>query len=142
MNSVFYKITSPTERDTIDTICHLLSQREFARAEEALLNHLNEMMSREYNIEDDAMSALSNIQTYYFRFNEYYLNWLQENGMDKEKEIKELSSPNHDNLLLAHMSDPESMDDLVYAVASYVSHTEDEKEMSEAFDQLRLYKAS
>lgn len=142
MNSVFYKITSPTERDTIDTICDLLSQRKFTEAEHTLLNHLEQMMSREYNTEDDVTNALSNIQTYYIRFNEYYLNWTKENGKDKSTEETELKNTLHDNLLFAHMSDPESMDDLVYAVASYISHTEDEEEMSEAFDQLRLYKSA
>lgn len=142
MNSVFYKITSPTERDTIDTICGLLSQRKFTEAEHTLLNHLEQMMSREYNTEDDVTNALSNIQTYYIRFNEYYMNWAKENGKDESSEENELKNSLHDNLLFAHMSDPESMDDLVYAVASYVSQTEDDEEMTEAFDQLRLYKSS
>lgn len=139
MNSIFYKIHPPTERGTIDTICDLLAQRNFNEAEHQLLNHLNELMSREYNTDDDTQAALSTIQTYYIRFNEYYSNWAQNNGRDKQKEINELTNDIHENVLFANMSDPESMDDMVYAIASFISNMEDEDEMEEAYNHLSCY---
>ncbi len=140
MNAVFYTISTPAERGIIDSICLLLAQRNFEKAEEVLIDFMSDVLSEEYNTQDDAEKHLSTIKTIYLKFNEYYLNWIQEQGKLKEEELKALKNDAHDNLLFAHMSDPESMDDAVYALAEYLTNFESDDQLEEASYQLSCYK--
>jgi len=139
MNAVFYKISTPAERDIIDSICSLLAQRDFTKAEEVLINYMSTILEQEFNTQDETEKYLSTLKAVYLRFNENYLDWAEKNGKSKDIEIKELQSEVHDNFLFANMSDPESMDDLVYALAEYLTNVEDDEHMEEAYNQLSCY---
>jgi len=139
MNAVFYKISTPAERDIIDSICSLLAQRDFTKAEEVLINYMSTILEQEFNTQDETEKYLSTLKAVYLRFNENYLDWAEQNGKSKDIEIKELQSEVHDNFLFANMSDPESMDDLVYALAEYLSNIEDDDHLEEATSQLNYY---
>lgn len=107
-----------------------------------VMDLLNETLIREYNTTDDVEQALSDIRTVYLRFNQYYLRWAEEKGLDLTQEKKKLAAAIHQNYLFAHCSDPESMDDLVYAVADSLMNIEDETQMDEAVYQLSCYTRS
>lgn len=140
MNAIVYKITPPVDKETVETICFNLHERNFERAEALLLDLIEEMMTREYNTSDDRKDALACAKILYYTFNAYYDSWAQKKGLNIDQEKKALHSPVHDNILFAHCTDPESMDDLMYEVCQYLTEIENDSQMEEAQYHLDCYK--
>lgn len=140
MNAIFYKINPPVWKSSLDEICSLLYKRNIEHLESRVLDLMEDFMTREYNTLDDSNDALHEIKTLYFSFNEYYEEWLKDQNIDAQKEIKDAMRPFHANILMAHCVDPESMDDLMYEVYEHVNNLDNESQTDEAQYHLDCYK--
>lgn len=133
MNAILYKLSQPSDQDIITSIAAALHNQQFAVAEKTLLNLVEDIIGREYNTHEDCVEAQKVLKTIYYSFNEMFQKMY---GND----ITALRSDLHENILIAHCSDPESMDDLLYEASDYVAHVENETQHSEATRHLECYR--
>ncbi|MCX7996981.1 MAG: hypothetical protein N2691_04520 [Patescibacteria group bacterium] len=140
MNSALFLLSQPHDRNTLDELCRLLSQRDYPSAEKKLIEFLESLLEREYNISDDIEAAMADLDIIYTRFDQYYANWGKNHGISPARELEELADSSHENILLAHCSDPESMDDLVYEVRKFLAGQNIELSGDEAYIHLEAYK--
>lgn len=131
-----------TTQGILEKMYTYVLNRNFDTAEKQLVEYLENIMLQEYNTDDDARNTLQEVKNIYFSFSEYYLDWVKKQGKSVEKEIEELQNDMHDNYLFAHVSDPESMDDLVFSIYEYLKHSEDDWQHDEASHNLEFYNRS
>lgn len=124
--------------DGLEKIFFSIQKREFKEAEKTLLSVLKKFIDPQFkNIHIKAL-----VSDLYYHFNPKYLQWLKNRGGDIKKEIKDLSSPVHDNFLIAHCSDPACLDDLFKEIEqTFESSLENDKKLKKSIEyHLACYK--
>ena len=132
MNAILYKISHPTDLHVLESIVLALHQRNFEEAESKLLSLAEDITNREYNVYEELQSALTTITILHATLNMFYRQHFSD--------IEDIKSPVHRNVLIAHCSDPESMDDLLYEVSAYLKEFENDGQPTEALYHLNCYK--
>lgn len=132
MNAILYKISHPTDLHVLESIVLDLHHHNFAEAEMKLLGLVEDIATREYNVYEEMQSALTTITILHATFNMFYRQHFSD--------IESIKSPAHRNVLIAHCSDPESMDDLLYEVSAYLKEFETDAQPTEALYHLHCYK--
>lgn len=125
------KTNNLEQLENIATAMHL---KDFTKAENILFALLEELTSREYNTQEEISDALKTANTLYTTFNIFYQSLYSD--------IKTLESAAHENVLIAHTSDPESMDDLMYEVVTYLKDFENDDQHDEAVYHLDCYRGT
>lgn len=127
-----------TNTDGLEKIFFSIQKREFKEAEKILLSSLKKVIDSHFK----NIYTKSLVLDLYYHFNQKYLQWLKNRGRDIKKEIKELSSPVHDNFLIAHSSDPACLDDLFKEVEqTFESGLENDKKLKKSIEyHLACYK--
>jgi hypothetical protein len=77
----------------------------------------------------------------YSDFNNLYMEWVKEKNINEQKERCAINSGEHHNLLIAHCSDPSSMDDLMWEVINYLENSTPSNKHEVEY-QLACYKNS
>lgn len=116
---------------------HLFHQRKYSELEKEVLTYIGSSV-----IKGKTTSfKLILLVAIYSEFNSLYMDWAKRNNISEEKEIQTQYSNEHENLFIAHCSDPASMDDLLWEVNNYLEdHTERSKHEVEY--QLACYRKS
>lgn len=124
--------------DGLEKIFFSVQKREFKEAEKILLSSLKKVIDSQFK----KIYIKSLVLDLYYHFNPKYLQWLKNRGGDIKKEIKELSSPVHDNFLIAHSSDPACLDDLFKEIEqTFESGLENDKKLKKSIEyNLACYK--
>jgi hypothetical protein len=104
----------------LNKIYHHLYQRDFKKAEKSILAIIDYFLSLRL-VNHEKKQLLSFVLILYHNFNSNYLQWVKKQKGDIQKEIGQLCSINHDNLLLAQCRDPASLDDLLYELEKYLN---------------------
>lgn len=123
---------------SLEKLCQLLYKRDIKTAEQFFISFIEQVIdpSRKKDITTEDLMTL---QVLYKKFNAYYFNWLEGQNFDLEREIDELTSEEHDNLLIGQFHDPGSVDDLLYETFKYLRHREEEEEQEVSY-HLQCYK--
>lgn len=140
MNAIIYNITHHTSSATINSVCAAIAERKYTEAEHRLVDIIERMVTRTYSNPNQISRMITLLEILYSEFNTYYLLWAQHNGKDEMKEIEQLISKSHGNFLLAHCTDSESMDDLLYETNQYLTNLKNEHQKKEATYHLECYK--
>ncbi|MFW5703864.1 MAG: hypothetical protein ACOCXQ_03430 [Patescibacteria group bacterium] len=139
MNALVYNVIKHTTNNTLNELCYRLAERDFRMAEESVMQLMQKLVTYTYQSSNEIERANTLIETLYLDFNEYYMQWCKKNGISDVEEIFELYSKEHHNILIAHCSDLESMDDLIYETRKYLSNLRDEDQKREALYHISCY---
>lgn len=140
MNAIVYNITHHTNSRTINSICKAILKRDFKNAEQQLLTIVERVVHREYTMSNQLARMIAMLEVLYNEFNTYYLQWAAKQGRNEIEEIEALISHSHANFLLAHCTDSESMDDLLYETNQYLTNLKDDQQKNEASYHLECYR--
>lgn len=140
MNALVYATTHDTSHTVLNSICELIAARNFRKAEERVIEILVQMLDISYTNQQDISEAIELINGLYEEFNSYYLQWSRSQGSDEVEEIEHLCSTAHSNFFIAHCTDTESMDDMLYEVRSYFSDLQNESKKEEALYHVTCYR--
>jgi hypothetical protein len=132
MNAIIYTILKTNDLEHLEKIATAIHLKDFTKAETILITLLEELTAREYNTQEELADALKTANTLYSTFNIFYQSLFSD--------ISSLESDLHENVLIAHMSDPESMDDLMYEVVTYLKDFENDDQHDEAVYHLDCYR--
>jgi hypothetical protein len=108
---------------------------KFHDAERVVLSMVEDALAKEYNTEDDTAPVLAELKGLYEGFNDRFDDWADLHGFVTESS----DLRNHHNLLMAHCSDPASMDDLLYETLGFLTDPEDDQQLEEARYHLSCY---
>ena len=123
----------------VNKLFQLLAKREFKQAEYLLITSTEHIFSKAKKgniVEQDILF----IQDIYSNFNQLYFNWLEEQHMDIEKEIDDLTSVEHDNFLISQCNDPAAVDDLMFELITYITGRNETEQQAEVTYHLNCYK--
>ena len=132
MNAIIYTILKTNDLDHLEKIAEAVHLKDFNRVETILITLLEELTSREYNTQEEIANALKTANMLYSTFNIFYQSLYSD--------ITAHKSNLHENILIAHTSDPESMDDLMYEVVMYLKDFENDDQHDEAVYHLSCYR--
>jgi len=105
------KNLSAAYQDSLIDIYSLVSAKEFFKAENELLNEVNEIISaKSYR----SPKVIQFIKMIYSDFNALYFKWLSKSGARIEVQLSDLYTKEHNNYFIGNCSDPAAMDDLLY----------------------------
>jgi adenosine deaminase len=134
MNAIVYKLQEDPDRQILESIAKSLHNSQFDLAETQLLEYIEDITTREFNTFDEVHPVLKTVNTLYSTFNIFYRS--------QYGDPSDLKKEGHGNILIARCSDPESMDDLLYEVKSYLDNFETDSDFAddEAAYHLECYK--
>lgn len=136
MNAIIYKMSHEEQTYTIMDLFTLIQKRQFKKTESILLSMIEDMVTRDYNSDSDRQELVETMKNIYHNFNAMYIEWLSGTQNTSTDEFYNLVSHNHDNILVAHCTDAESMDDLLYETIEFLSDSRN----NEAQYHLACYK--
>lgn len=139
MNALVYKPVATTS-PTIIKLFTFVENRRFEKAESLLISLVEDIMGKNSPSAEEIQADLALISTIYHDFNHAYMQHIQHVGKDEFAEIDSLMNSEHHNFLFANLTDPASMDDLLYEVKEYLTDLQDESHGEEAQLQLAYYK--
>jgi hypothetical protein len=99
----------------LEGICSFVFKRKFEKAEIATLRLLCSLLESS----DDASHRQCIVSLLYHSFNSYYEAWLRKKGHEYQKELDDLRSLEHDNLLIAYCSNVYAMEMLLKQAFDY-----------------------
>lgn len=136
MNAIIYKTSRVGQTYTITDLFELIQQRQFEKVEASLISLVEDVVSKEYDTSADRQAAVDTLQSLYNNFNDMYFQWFSQMNPNIDDEFYSLVSRNHDNILIAHCTDAESMDDLLYETIEFLM----DETNNEAHYHLACYK--
>jgi hypothetical protein len=140
MNALVYATTHDTSHAVLNSICELIAERKFKKAEEQVLEILARILEVSYTSPQSISEAIELINGLYEEFNSYYLQWSRTREKDEVAEVEELYSRDHSNFFIAHCTDVECMDDMLYEVRSYLFDLQNESQKEEALYHVNCYR--
>jgi hypothetical protein len=103
----------------LDSLCQYIYQRNFHHMEKALIELLNIVFIHAQYIPETKDQDIAIIDLIYAEFNAYYYTWLEKFHLKITEEFNELRCQDHFNILIAHCSQVEYMDDLLFELSNY-----------------------
>lgn len=106
----------------VTSLCELLYKKAYHQAERRLLQIIESIFTYSSQVGNHHRDEVATVIMIYTQFNILYNDWLRKKKIASSTELASLDNGEHTNYLLAHCSDPASMDDLLWELSDYLEN--------------------